>query len=444
MSNQLVSYDPSNGTAIGEVTVTAVSGVPDVVSRALTAQKSWRNISVGDRVALIAKASKLVEKQASELSTLLSREMGKDIGRSSGEVSGCIYGAPHIAQQVEQAIRPKQVSGSTIEYRPLGVAAVISPWNYPLMMAVNLMIPALVAGNTVVFKPSEETPLIAQAYVDLLNEVLPPDVLQIIHGGAEQGQALVESNVSIIAFTGSREAGIDIMRRASGSLKRLVMELGGNDPMLVTRDADIRAAARFAVASSFENAGQMCTSTERIYVDESVADEFEKQVTMIASQYNIGPWNQQRVNIGPIINQRQRSKIIMHIDDAVGKGARVLLGGKDHPEHYVTPTVIADVAPGMLMEQEETFGPVVSISRYSSLDQAIERANDSEYGLGAVVFTGADGPEIASKLEAGMVGINGGAGGGGDVPWVGAKQSGFGFHGSTDGHRQFTQVRVTR
>ena len=129
MSNQLVSYDPSNGTAIGEVTVTAVSGVPDVVSRALTAQKSWRNISVGDRVALIARASKRVEKQASELSTLLSREMGKDIGRSSGEVSGCIYGAPHIAQQVEQAIRPKQVSGSTIEYRPLGVAAVISPWN---------------------------------------------------------------------------------------------------------------------------------------------------------------------------------------------------------------------------------------------------------------------------------------------------------------------------
>jgi succinate-semialdehyde dehydrogenase/glutarate-semialdehyde dehydrogenase len=324
----------------------------------------------------------------------------------------------------------------------MGVVAVISPWNYLLMMAVNLMMPALIAGNAVVFKPSEETPLIAQAYIDLLNQVLPQDVIQIVHGDKEQGQALIDSGVNVVAFTGSQKAGKDIMKRASNTLTRLVMELGGNDPMVVTADAGIPAAARFSVASSFENAGQMCTSTERIYVDEKVANEFEQMVTAIASQYQIGPWDQPQVNIGPIINERQRNNVIAHIDDAVNKGARVLLGGTDHPDYFIKPTVITGVTTEMRMEQEETFGPVVSISRYSDLDEAIERANDSDYGLGAVVFAGADAAAIARRLEAGMVGINGGVGGGGDAPWVGAKQSGFGFHGSAEGHRQFAQVKV--
>ena len=442
MSNQLTSYNPSNGEAVGTVELTPTADLAAIVQRARVAQKKWRDVPVDEKVALISRASALVEQQAEQLAVLLSKEMGKDINRSSGEVYSSATGAPAIAQQAQHALQAKKSHGTTIEYVPMGVVAVISPWNYPLMMAVNLMMPALIAGNTVVFKPSEETPLIAQAYIDLFNQVLPQDVVQIVHGGKEQGQALVDTGVNVVAFTGSQKAGKDIMKRASNTLTRLVMEMGGNDPMVVTADADISAAAHFAVASSFENAGQMCISTERIYVDEKVANEFEQMVTAIASQYKIGPWDQAQVNIGPIINECQRNNVIAHIDDAVDKGARVLLGGKDHPDYFINPTVIADVTTDMKMEQEETFGPVVSISRYSDLEDAIERANDSNYGLGAVVFAGVDAAKIARRLEAGMVGINGGVGGGGDAPWVGAKQSGFGFHGSAEGHRQFAQVKV--
>jgi len=231
------------------------------------------------------------------------------------------------------------------------------------------------------------------------------------------------------------------MARAAGGLKRLVMELGGNDPMIVLEDADISAAARFAVASSFENAGQMCTSTERIYVDKKIADTFEKQVVEVASRYKTGPWNMPGVNIGPIINPDQHAMIIDHIRDAESKGARILLGGSQQPERYIKPTVIADLTPEMIMEQEETFGPVVAMSRYTNLEEAVQRANNSVYGLGAVVFGQRHAQSVADQIEAGMVGINQGVGGG-NAPWVGAKQSGFGFHGSPDGHRQFAQVRV--
>ena len=221
--------------------------------------------------------------------------MGKDIRRAAGEVNGSLYGGPYIAGDALEALQPgDNGSGTRIEYRPLGVAAVISPWNYPLAMANNLIVPALMAGNPVVFKPSEETPLVADRFVKLLNRALPENVLQIVHGGGAQGRALVESQVNIIAFTGSRAAGKDIMARAAGGIKRLVMELGGNDPMIVLADADIEAAARFAVGSSFENAGQMCTSTERIYVDEAIADKFESRVAEIAALYKAGPWNEPR------------------------------------------------------------------------------------------------------------------------------------------------------
>jgi succinate-semialdehyde dehydrogenase/glutarate-semialdehyde dehydrogenase len=438
----LKSFDPSNDEFIGEVPITPASAIPEMTTGAAQAQKSWRETAVDERISYIAQASKLVEDNAEELAVLLSQEMGKDMRRSYSEVMGCAQGAPYIADQVREAIQSKQVNGATLEYVPLGVAAVISPWNYPLAMANNLLVPALVAGNTVLFKPSQETPLIADAYVALLNQILPDNVLQIIHGGKEQGQAIVEADINIIAFTGSMATGKDIMRRASGSLKRLIMELGGNDPMIVLDDADIDRAAQFAVASSFENAGQMCTSTERIYVDEKIADAFEQRTAAIAAQYQIGPWNQEGVNIGPIINKHQRGKIIEHIDDAINKGARILLGGTDHPEHFIKPTVLADVTAEMRMESEETFGPVVSISRYKNIDDAIERANDSEYGLGAVVFGGASATDVGRQIQAGMIGINSGVGAGGDTPWVGAKQSGYGFHGSADGHRQFTQVRV--
>lgn len=428
---------------LGEVPVSDQAQISETFDRAKVASKSWRQLSMSDRVNAIKAAYTQMDADADRLSQLLSQEMGKDIRRAAGEVGGAIHSSAYLADEAMSALQThEQGYGTTLQYRPLGVVAVISPWNYPVMMANNLIVPALVAGNSVILKPSEETPLIAQAFFEHLTQHLPEGVFNIIHGDGEVGELLVDSDVDMIAFTGSQAVGKKIMARAASQLKRLLMELGGNDAMIVMANANVQQAARFAVASSFENAGQMCTSTERVYVDESIADQFEKIVVDIASQYKTGAWNQPGVNIGPIINAKQHGKIIHHIRDAEEKGASILLGGVNQVERYIEPTVISHVSSEMLMQHEETFGPVVSISRYTNIEQAIERANDSDYGLGAVVF-GAEGAEaVANQLQAGMIAINQGPGGGGDVPWVGAKQSGVGFHGSAEGHRQFAQVTV--
>jgi acyl-CoA reductase-like NAD-dependent aldehyde dehydrogenase len=321
---------------------------------------------------------------------------------------------------------------------------VISPWNYPMSMPQWMVVPALVAGNAVVLKPSEETPLIAQAYADVLNESLPNDVLQVIHGADAQGKALVQSDVQMVAFTGSRQAGISIMGAAAGGLKRLVLELGGKDPLLVLDDADIEQAAAMAVENSFENSGQMCVSIERIYVADAIAEAFEKRVGELASEITIGSWDDDEAELGPMINARQRDHVISQIDDAVTRGARVLAGGSGHPPGFVVPTVLADVTEEMSIMQEETFGPVACISRFHDLDEAVEHANRGVYGLGAAVFGADEGRAyaVARRLDAGMVGVNKSCFASGDAPWVGAKQSGYGFHGSSAGHRQFAQTRV--
>jgi len=442
MTEYITSYDPSNGEVLGEVPKVKAQGMQEVVQRAKSAGKSWKKVPLKERLQTIEGAYSAAEGSVNSLAELLSREMGKDIRRSTSEVQGTIWGGPYIAGSCLDAFAGREVGESTLKYAPLGVVAVISPWNYPLAMANNLIIPALMAGNSVIWKPSEETPLIAHAFFDLIQKGFPKDLLQIIHGDGTQGRMLVESDINVIGFTGSQAAGKDIMARSASSLKRLVMELGGNDPMIVMKDSDIQAAARFAVANSFENAGQMCISTERIYVDQAVSDEFEQLVVGLASQYRVGPWNMEGVNIGPIINEKQHAKVVEHIKDAVEKNSRVLLGGHENLQRYIMPTVLADMRPEMLIEQEETFGPVVCMACFSDIAEAIGRANDSSYGLGAVVYGGSGAREVADQLEAGMIGVNQGVGGGGDVPWIGAKQSGFGFHGSAEGHRQFAQVRV--
>ena len=293
-----------------------------------------------------------------------------------------------------------------------------------------------------ILKPSEHTPLVADLLVNVLNEVLPEHLLQIVHGDGTVGDALVKSDVNMVAFTGSLATGQKIMANAASGVKKLVMELGGNDPMIVMDSADIQAAARFAVASSFENAGQMCTSTERIYVDSKIADEFEQAVLDIASRYRVGGWHEANVNIGPLANLQQHEKVTQHIQDAVAKGASLLLGSDTPQPPFIQPTVISKLTPDMLLENEETFGPVVAMASYEDIEQAISRANDSVYGLGAVVFGNSQAKAVADRLEAGMIGVNSGVGGGGDTPWVGAKQSGVGYHGSIEGHRQFAQVTV--
>jgi acyl-CoA reductase-like NAD-dependent aldehyde dehydrogenase len=446
MHNKLKSYDPSNGKLIDEVSLTTIESISSIVEESKQAQVLWSQLSIDHRIEYIIKASKRLQRRQEAIGTLLSKEMGKPLNSGIGEVMGCASDVKTRAHQVKDALKTVTTRGygmkTELQYKPLGVCAVITPWNYPVSMAHWLIIPALVAGNTVVFKPSEETPLVAQAYVDVFNEVLPKNVLQIVHGADEQGKELVKSDVDLIAFTGSKAVGKDIMKNSAQSLKRMIMELGGNDPLIVMADADIDQAAQFAIGNSFSNSGQMCISTERIFVDEKIAEKFEHQMAAYSKYYKVGPWSDKSANLGPIINQKQRDHIIRHIKDAVDKGARILAGGTEHPDRYILPTVLSNITSEMDMSHEETFGPVASIRRFTDVDEAIQLANDSDFGLGAVIFGHKNVNQLANQLEAGMIGINQGIGGIGDTPWVGAKQSGFGFHGSPDGHKQFTQVRV--
>ncbi|WP_022941214.1 aldehyde dehydrogenase family protein [Psychromonas hadalis] len=438
----LTSYDPSTREAIGTVVITTAEQMPALVTSSRKAQKSWAALSLTQRQQIVTQAYQHLESVQDQLAKLISQEMGKDHQRATYEAGGTIQSAAYFAQEITAALSNEMLDrGTELQYRALGVVAVISPWNYPLAMANNLLMPALMAGNSVVLKPSEETPLVAELFVNTLNKILPENVLQLAQGDKQTGQALVSSDINMVAFTGSMATGKHIMANAAPGLKRLVMELGGNDPLIVMASADIDAAVQFAVASSFENTGQMCTSTERIYVDARIADEFERKVVALAGRYKVGPWHQAQVNIGPIVNHKQHQNIVAQLQDATRKGAQLLLGRDDYTSPFIQPTVITGITPDMLLEQVETFGPVVVISHFESIDEAITRANDSPYGLGAVVFGGQDAHAVAEQLEAGMVGVNQGVGGG-NAPWVGAKQSGFGFHGTAAGHRQFAQVRV--
>lgn len=442
----LESRNPATGEVVGTVEVTPVEAIPGIVAAARAALPAWAALGPAGRAEVLLPIAAKIKERASELGALLTREMGKPIKEAVGEVLSCTDLERELREMVE-ALAPETIEDkrttSTIYRDPFGVAAAITPWNFPFAMPHWMVLPSLMAGNTVVLKPSEETPLIAQAYADLVNEVLPPGVLQVVHGADAQGKALVGSDVDLIAFTGSREAGKHILAAASSDLKRVILELGGKDPMVVLRDADVDAAAKFAATSSFRNAGQVCVSTERIYVDEAIADDFIAKLVENTTKMTVGDGMDETTRVGPMINERQRNHVLRQIDDAVKHGARVVAGGEGHEGQFVRPTVLTGVTHDMNIAIDETFGPVACVTTVASEDEAVRLANDTKFGLGAVVFGAPDhAAAIARKLTAGMIGINRACGGATGTPWVGAQQSGYGYHSSRDGHRQFAQTRV--
>jgi acyl-CoA reductase-like NAD-dependent aldehyde dehydrogenase len=332
---------------------------------------------------------------------------------------------------------------TTVYRDPFGVCAAITPWNFPMSMPHWMVLPSLMAGNTVVLKPSEKTPLVGQAYADVLNEVLPAGVLQVVHGDEAQGKALVAADVDLVAFTGSRAAGAAILGAAAPKLKRVVLELGGKDPLVVLADADLDRAAKFAVRNSFRNAGQVCVSTERIYVHESIADAFVARLVEGARALRVGGGTEAKVDVGPMVDARQKEVVARQVDDAVSRGARVAWRSERTDGNFLGPIVLTDVTHDMAVMRDETFGPVACVMRVRDADEAVRLANDTPYGLGAVVFGAPDtAAAVARRLDAGMIGVNQGVGGADGSPWVGAKQSGYGFHSGKEGHRQFAQVRI--
>lgn len=444
--SMLESTNPATGELVGTVPVTATADIASIVAQAHAAQKAWQKLGLGGRAELLNQACKKLSDKAEELGELLTREMGKPLASAVGEVKSCSKVESTLASMrealKEQIFEDKRTT--TVQYHDaFGVCASITPWNFPISMPHWMCLPALMAGNSVVLKPSEETPLIAQAYVDTLNELLPEGVLQVIHGADDQGKALVAADVDLIAFTGSRDVGKLIMAAAAPGLKRLVLELGGKDPMLVLRGADLAATGKFAANNSFSNSGQVCVSTERIYVNKVDADEFVDNLCAVAATKRVGNGMDAETTMGPMISSRQRDHVLAQIDAAIEAGAQLVYGGKGHHDNFVMPTVLRGVTHDMAIARDETFGPVACVIEVDSDEEAIDLANDTPFGLGATVF----GPQEAAmaagrRLTAGMIGVNKSCGGASDTPWVGAGQSGYGFHGGADGHKQFAQVRL--
>ncbi len=449
---ELVSIDPAHGTVVGSVALTPIEGIAAMVEAARIAQQSWGALTHAQRAEILRPAAARLKSEATRLGALASREMGKPIQEAIGEANYCAEGLGGELDEIVTALAdtPREDTrvSSILRYAPLGVCAAITPWNFPLLMPHQSVIPALVAGNTVLLKPSEETTLVACEYAKILNEFLPDGVLSVVIGDGKQGRALVLADVNLIVFTGSRETGKRILGDAGPGLKRVILELGGKDPLVVLDDADLELASAFAVRNSFRNAGQVCVSTERIYVDARIHRAFVESMLSKTRALVQGDPAVEGVQVGPMVSARQKAKVVAQIDAAIASGATALHGGgSDEPNsrgNFVAPTILTGVNHTMDIMRDETFGPVACVQSFTTIDEAVDLANDSPFGLGAAVF-GRDttrASAVAARIDAGMVGVNQGCGGADGCPWVGCKESGYGFHSGPEGHRQFAQVRV--
>nr|MBC8203558.1 aldehyde dehydrogenase [Planctomycetota bacterium] len=442
----LESINPATGEVVGSVPITPVEDISRVAANARTAQKAWNDLGLDARVTLLRPVAARLAEEAPRIGRLMTSEMGKSTPEAQGEAS---YAAEKFATELEDAaaaFAPEVIEDgntkSTLHRDPLGVSVAITPWNFPELMPQQCILPSLVAGNTVIFKPSEETPLVGQAYADILNEVLPEHVLQVVHGADDQGKELVAADINLVAFVGSRAVGAKILTACGPELKRVILELGGKDALVVLEDADLETAASFAVQNSFRNAGQVCVSTERVYVDEKIADEFENLVVEKTKSWKQGDPTDETVKIGPMVSSTQRDIVLAQLEQALKDGAVLRCGGGTH-DNYIEPTVLTGCSHDMQIMHDETFGPICCIQRFKTDTEAIELANETPYGLGGAVYGEVDhAVEIARQLTPGMVGINKACGGAQGTPWVGACQSGYGYHSGRDGHRQFTQVRM--
>jgi len=450
MSEGLRPVNPNTGEPLETIACTPLDKIPEIVSRAAASRKSWSRTKFEDRADLIRKVQSRFHEMADQFARSIHDEMGKPLSQAAGEVDHYTAALSEEIDFMRQALEPedREFKGGVtrIHYVPLGTSLIISPWNFPFGMPLTLLIPSLLAGNTTVFKPSEIVTHTGLLLATVFDDILPAGVFQTVTGDGEQGKALVDSDFDLIAFVGSRGVGKTIMESAGRRACRVLLEMGGKDPMIVAHDADLDQAAKHAVGASLRNSGQVCCSVERIYVDKTVVDEFVRKVKSRVEKVVVGEDLESKLCIGPMSSEKQMSLVLDQIEDAIRKGATLQHGGKrlDRPGFYLQPTVLTDLNDDMKIMYDETFGPAICIQAVDSIDEAIDRANDSRYGLTATLWTGDEalGRERALELEAGLVGVNGSfSGGASGVPWAGAKESGFGHTGGMSGMRSFLQPR---
>ncbi|WP_421578526.1 NAD-dependent succinate-semialdehyde dehydrogenase, partial [Shinella sp. M31] len=424
------------------------------IDAAHKAQGIWAARPAKDRSILLRKWFDLIIANADELAAILTAEMGKPLAEAKGEI---LYAASYVEWYAEEA---KRINGETIPApsadkrmlvikQPVGVVGTITPWNFPAAMIARKIAPALAVGCTVVSKPAEQTPLSAIALAVLAEKAgIPAGVFNVILGtdGPAIGKELCfNPKVRKISFTGSTEVGRILMRQCSDQIKKVSLELGGNAPFIVFDDANLDAAVEGAMASKYRNAGQTCVCANRIYVQSNVYDVFAEKLAKKVAELSVGNGFDKGVTIGPLIEEAAIGKVEAHIADAVSKGATVVAGGKRIAGSgtFFEPTVLKGVARGMTVAREETFGPVAPLFRFDTVEDVIEQANDTEFGLAAYFFAGDLKKvwKVAEALEYGMVGVNTGLISSEAAPFGGIKQSGLGREGSAHGADDYLELK---
>lgn len=443
--------DPATEAVVAPCPFATRDQLDRAVRAASEAFVGWSRVPDAERAAVCGRIAEVLTEHAEELAQLLTHEQGKPLNGlgSRFELGGAAAWAGHtgtlslpdVVLQDDEAARVVQTR------KPIGVVGSITPWNWPLLIAVWHIVPAIRTGNTVVIKPSPYTPLSTLRMVEIINGVLPPGVLNCVTGEDELGQWMTEHpDIQKIIFTGSINTGKKVMGSSAKSLKRLTLELGGNDAGIVLDDVDPATVAPGIIGGAFINNGQTCAALKRLYVHDSIYDEMCASLVDAASNVKMGNGLDENTMQGPIQNKMQYDKVVGLFDDAVAQGGRVLCGGKldGGPGYFMPYTLVADVTDGMRIVDEEQFGPLLPIIRYSDLDDAVRRANGLETGLGGSVWS-ADperGAEIAARLECGTAWVNSHGGIAPNVPFGGVKCSGIGVEFGEEGLKEYTTIQI--
>ncbi|WP_432380890.1 NAD-dependent succinate-semialdehyde dehydrogenase [Duganella sp. P38] len=445
--------NPATGEQIGTVPVMGAAETRRAIDAANAAWPAWRKKPAVERARILRKWNDLILENTDDLALLMTAEQGKPLTESRGEVA---YGASFIEWFGEQA---KRVAGDTlaspwpdrrilVTKEPIGVCAAITPWNFPIAMITRKAGPALAAGCPMVLKPAEATPYSALALAVLAERAgVPPGVFSVLTGKSKDigGEMTANPVVRKLTFTGSTEVGRLLMEQSAPTIKKLSLELGGNAPFIVFDDADLDAAVEGAIASKYRNAGQTCVCANRIYVQDGVYEAFAHKLVAAVEKLKVGNGVEEGVTQGPLIDAKAVEKVEQHVADALAKGGRLLLGGKRHAlgHSFFQPTVIADVSDDMLVAREETFGPLAPLFRFTTDEEAVALANNTEFGLASYFYSRDVGRiwRVAEGLESGMVGVNTGLISTEVAPFGGVKQSGLGREGSHLGIEDYLVVK---
>ena len=452
-SQKINVVNPASGSVLGTIPKMGAEETRRAIEAAERAWPAWRAKTAKERALILRKWFDLMMANQEDLAQILTAEQGKPLTESRGEIA---YGASFIEWFAEEG---KRAYGDVIPQhqpdkrvlvikQPIGVCALITPWNFPNAMITRKAGPALAAGCTVVIKPASQTPYSALAMAELGERAgIPKGVLNVLTGDSKAIGAELCANPKVrkLSFTGSTETGRVLMRQCADTIKKLSLELGGNAPFIVFDDADLDAAVEGALASKYRNAGQTCVCANRLYVQDGVYDAFAAKLTDKVKGFKVGPGTEPGVVIGPLIDENGVKKVEAHVADALGKGAKVMLGGKRHSLGglFFQPTVLTHVTPDMLVSHEETFGPVAPLIRFKTEDEVIRLANDTEFGLSGYFYSRDVGRifRVAEAMETGIVGANVGIISTEIAPFGGVKQSGLGREGSKYGLEEYLEIK---